>query len=72
HIVRAEDGMHVIPKLQSTLAQTYVDIRGYGIEQWNSRRLLAASITRAGKTELFRGAAIQPVHHAVREFFQTP
>lgn len=71
HVVRAEDGFHMVPKLQSTLSQTYVDIRGFGIEQWNAHRLLAASITRAGKTQLFRGAVVAPVDQAVREFFGT-
>lgn len=71
HVIRGEDGFQVLPKLQATFSQTYVDIRGFGLDDWNRHRLLAAAITRSGKTELFRGAAVEPVQGAVTDFFNT-
>ena len=70
HLIRAENGVHFVPKLQSTFSQTYVDVRNFGVEDWNRHRLLTAAVTRAGKTDLFSGAVVEPVHTAVDEFFQ--
>ena len=30
HLVRAPDGLHLIPKLESNLSETYVDVRQFG------------------------------------------
>jgi hypothetical protein len=70
HVVRTDSGMHLVPKLQSTFSETYVDIRGFGVDKWDQHRLLAAAITRAGKTELFHGVIVQSMPSGVDEFFK--
>ena len=65
HVVRAHEGVHVIPKMNSTFSETYVDIREFGFEEWNQHRELAFAITRAGKTHLIQGVALQPMQDAV-------
>ena len=65
HIVRAHDGVHFIPKMSSTFAETYVDIRNFGFEEWNQHRGLALAIGQAGKTHLLQGVAIAPIQNAV-------
>ena len=65
HVVRADDGVYFIPKMSSTFAETYVDIRNFGFEEWNQHRSLVFAITQSGKTDLLQGVAIQPIQNAV-------
>ena len=57
HLVRAEDGFHVIPKISSRLTETYVDIRQFDLSDWNEHKTLAAAIVREDKTGLLKDAA---------------
>lgn len=65
HIVRTNDGVQLIPKLTSTLSETYVDIRDFGVEQWSQHQTLALAIARAGKSELLQGAVTQQLDDIV-------
>jgi hypothetical protein len=68
HIVRAHNGMHLIPKMSSTFSETYVDVRGFGFQDWTDHASLAAAISAAGKTEIMQGSITQPIHEAVDGF----
>ena len=68
HIVRAHEGIHMIPKMRSTFSETYVDVRNFGVQDWSQRASLAAAVTAAGKTEIMHGAIAQPMHEAVDNF----
>lgn len=57
HVVRANDGVYLVPKLESSFAQAYVDIRGFGVSDWNDNRMLAAAIVKAKKDNLLRESA---------------
>jgi hypothetical protein len=57
HIVRASDGLHLIPKVDATLANTYVDIRNFGPADWAERPELAMSLLKANRRELMDAAA---------------
>lgn len=57
HVVRSNDGFHLVPKLESSFAQAYVDIRGFGINEWNENRMLAAAIVKAKQDNLLRESA---------------
>ena len=57
HVVRADDGYHLIPKISSGMVETYVDIREFGLTDWNQHKTLAAAIVRADKSGLLEDAA---------------
>ena len=57
HVVRAEDGFHVIPKISTGIAEAYVDIRQFELADWNEHKTLAAAIVRAEKSTLLKDAA---------------
>ncbi|PHR92472.1 MAG: hypothetical protein COA78_33465 [Blastopirellula sp.] len=59
HVVRADDGIHFVPKLSAKLSEAYVDVRDWDITQWNEHRSLAAAVTQAEKSHLFKDAASQ-------------
>lgn len=48
-IVQAEDGLHVVRKLESRLELPYVDIRQFTLEDWKSQPGLAKAIFRANQ-----------------------
>lgn len=57
HIVRAEDGHHLVPKTSLGFSDTYVDIRGYTISDWREHVPLAQAIVKAEKQDLLKDAA---------------
>ncbi len=52
HVVRAAESTHVVAKLNPELKHTYVDIRGFGFDDWNRHRNLALALLQADKGDL--------------------
>jgi hypothetical protein len=57
HVIRADDGLHMVPKLHANLADTYVDIRSFTGADWTSHPDLASSMIADDRRELVEGAA---------------
>lgn len=57
HVVRASDGMHLIPKQPPRLAETYTDIRHFSMEDWAGHAQLASAMVQAGQQQLLGEAA---------------
>lgn len=71
HVVRANDGFHMVEKFSSTPWGTYADIRSFGYQEWVDHQELAYAITKAGKTELIQGVAVAPLQNAVNNIFNS-
>ena len=67
HVVRADDGMHMVPKLTSTFAETYVDVRGFGFDEWNQHRTLALALAQSDKGYLVEGIAVDALDQSMRD-----
>jgi hypothetical protein len=57
-ILRAEDGVHFIPKIAPKLEVPFEDIRGYKLTQWQRKQPLALAVVRAKKGYLFRDPSL--------------
>jgi hypothetical protein len=57
HLIHANDGVHMIPKVNATLAGAYVDIRQFGPGDWTERPEIAMAIFRAERGDLMGSAA---------------
>ena len=57
HVVRADDGLHVVPKLSSQFSEVYVDIRPFTITDWNDHKSLAVALMQAKKGHLIKESA---------------
>jgi hypothetical protein len=68
HIVRANDGVHFIPKMTSSFSETYVDVRHFSVQDWADRVSLSTAVTAAGKSQMMHGSLVQPMHQAVDGF----
>lgn len=58
HVIHARDGMHLVPKVESTLANSYVDIRTFTPADWLDHVEVAQALQRAGRADLIEAAAI--------------
>lgn len=56
HIVRANDGYHVVPKIDAQLGLTYVDIREFTVADWAKNSELAAALMNANQRNLVDNA----------------
>ncbi|MFT5527222.1 MAG: extradiol dioxygenase family protein, partial [Pirellulaceae bacterium] len=59
HVVNAHDGMHAVPKVSAKFSDIYVDIRHFGIEEWDDHRALALAIYQADKAYLLQDSATE-------------
>jgi hypothetical protein len=66
HIVRAEDGFHVVRKLTPQFADAYVDIRNFDMRSWDAHRPLAIALVKANKPQLVTQGAGENLRHAAK------
>lgn len=52
HVLRTKDGFTYVPKRHTTLADTYNDVREWGITDWSAHPDLVVALTENGKTEV--------------------
>ena len=65
HIVRSQDGFHLIPKHVSSLKDPYVDIRNFGVSDWAEHLELVEAIRNSEHKSLLVDAAQDGMHEAV-------
>lgn len=65
HVVRANDGVHLVPKLQAQFDEAYVDIRKFGYEDWNKHRGLAVAMVQAEKGYLMQETTTDSLRRSV-------
>ena len=52
HVVNSDSGIHLVPKVDNTLADPYVDIRGFTTADWRRHPALAAAMIRGSRGDL--------------------
>ena len=68
HVLRTENGLTTVPKLQPSFEEIYLDVRQYSISDWARHKAVAAAIVSAHKEEIFTGHASQTVSQGVGDF----
>lgn len=66
HVVRADDGLHAVPKLTAEFAETYVDIRTFDLAAWNEHRALAMALVKAERGDLLKQSADESLERSIR------
>lgn len=56
HLIRANDGFHLIPKVNAQLPGTYADIREFKVTDWADNAEIAAALMNANRRDLLDGA----------------
>lgn len=57
HVVRAQDGFHLVQKNQARLGQAYVDTRSFDAAQWGQNPELVAALRADNEQDLVNVAA---------------
>ena len=71
HIIRAEDGVHFVPKLEANFSDIYVDIREFHLADWRKRRALAMALMKADKSELVQDSALGSLEQSAMDGLRT-
>ena len=71
HIVRADDGVHFVPKVSSGLGDAYVDIREFDAAQWNEHKNVALALINADKEELLGESAMWNLREAAHNALES-
>ena len=57
HVIRAQDGLHFLPKTSARLSSSYVDIRNFTVADYMEHPEIVEALIRADQAELVDGAA---------------
>ena len=69
HLVRARDGFHLVPKVETTLAASYVDIRDFKVADWARHTKVAMALIQADKSQLMEKAAVDTLREGIDRIF---
>lgn len=58
HVLHAEDGFHLIPKMGATASEPYLDVREFTASDWADHPAVAAAVVRAGRADLMKDSAV--------------
>jgi hypothetical protein len=67
HVVRAADGMHLVPKQPPRLSETYVDIRTFTLNDWAGHPQLASALVQANQQQLLGDSAASAIQDKVNQ-----
>ncbi len=65
HLLNTSEGLVLVPKTNSTLSDTYVDIRSFGISEWNEHRQIVDAIIKADRQEILQNSAVDGIKDSV-------
>ncbi len=71
HVVRAQDGVHLVRKVPSGWGDTYVDIREFRAAEWNEHKNLVAALIHANQEDLLQDSAMSDLRHSAREILDS-
>lgn len=71
HLVRAREGLHLVPKTSSRMAETYVDIRNFDVSDWAEHPQLALALIQADRQDLVENAAADALHHGLQRLLDS-
>ena len=57
HVVKADEGLLLVPKPQSSTSDWYVDVRNWSAAEWKQHPLLIHSLVKHGRGDLVIGPA---------------
>jgi hypothetical protein len=72
HVVRADDGFHLVHKQRAHLGEAYVDVREFGVGDWSSHTELAAALVAENKQFVMEGAVSKSVQGGLSQLPSWP
>jgi len=72
HVIRAQDGLYVVPKVSNGLTDTYVDITQFGPADWARHGDLALAMVQSGHRNLVESAAAGALDRGLERILGSP
>ena len=72
HLIHTQSGVHLVPKIESKLAATYVDVRNYGPVDWLEHEEIAMAIVRAERPDLLKSAGSNTLLNGIDDLMPEP
>jgi hypothetical protein len=72
HVIRAQDGFHLVHKQHAQLAEAYVDVRAFGVGDWTNHAELASALVAENKQYLMEGAAANSLESGLSQLPNWP
>ncbi len=76
HVVRGQQGVFMVPKLETDLEAVYTDIREFTMQDWQSHPTLAAAIMESNRSQLIdetiHDGLSETVHGMVGHLLEQP
>jgi len=65
HVVRSDDGVHLVAKVNAEFSEAYVDIREFTLTDWDNHRSLALALAQADQAKLLEKSASASLQQSV-------
>ncbi len=65
HLIHAQDGFHLVPKVNAQLSNTYADIRAYKVADWAQHADIAAALVNANRRDLLDNAINDTLNNGI-------
>ena len=65
HVVRGNDGIFIVTKINNGLSDVYVDTREFQLNDWKEHKSLAAAIMQSNQSQLLEDSSISSVRESV-------
>lgn len=72
HLIQAKDGLHLVPKTESKLAATYIDVRNFTPADWAKHGDVAMALLQSDRTDLIQSAATDSIWNGVDQLLPPP
>jgi hypothetical protein len=72
HVVRAQDGFHLVHKQRARLAEAYIDVREFGVGDWGQHAELAAALAAENKQYVMQSAAAKSLEGGLSQLPKWP
>jgi hypothetical protein len=72
HVIRSSDGFHLVVKRPARLAESYVDIREFGMADWAAHPQIATALVQANKQQLLGDSATSSIHQSLNQLLPEP
>ena len=64
------EGYELVPKITSGFADTYIDVRTFGVSDWANHKPLVAAIVRADKQEILEHSSAENLTEGVQDMLK--
>jgi hypothetical protein len=67
HVVRSNEGLHLIAKQPARLGEIFIDVRGFSLADWAARPQLVSALVQANEQRLLGDSATRGFQQSMNQ-----